>query len=149
MNRAELAKQNFLNGYNCAQAVAVAFADLVDIPADQIAKMVSGYGGGMGRMREVCGSVSGAIFIINCLYGYNDPNESDGKKELYSDIQTFCKEFQKENGSIICRELLGLDQNGASSPVPEARTNKYYEKRPCAELVECSAKILDEFIKSK
>lgn len=147
MTRAERAKQYFLDGYNCSQAVALAFADLIDLNENQIAKLTSGFGGGMGRMREVCGSISGATFVISCLRGYDDPKAFDEKTKLYSDIQTVCNKFKDENGSIVCRELLGLS-DGASSPTPEKRTDSYYKKRPCAELVECSAQILDDFLKN-
>lgn len=147
--RGDKAKELFLQGYNCAQAVALAYDDMLDIPFEQIARMISGFGGGIGRMREVCGSVSGAVFVISSLYGYTDPKDFDTKKELYSDIQEFCREFQKENGSIVCRELLGLESNASDSPVPEQRTDSYYKKRPCAELVKSSADILEKFINKK
>lgn len=148
MTRAEKAKQYFLEGYNCSQAVAMAFADLTDMSEAQIARLTSGFGGGMGRMREVCGSISGATFILSYLNGYADPKAFDEKKQLYSDIQEVCNKFKEENGSIVCRELLGLS-DGASAPTPEKRTDSYYKKRPCAELVECSARILDDFLKNK
>lgn len=147
--RGERAKELFLQGYNCAQAVALAYEDMLDIPPDQIAKMVSGFGGGISRMREVCGSVSGAVFVISSLYGYSEPGDFEGKKKLYSDIQYFCKEFQEINGSIVCRELLGLKTKGADSPSPEPRTDSYYKKRPCAELIKSSADILEKFIEKK
>ncbi len=147
--KGEKAKELFLQGYNCAQAVALAYEDMLDIPSEQIAKLVSGFGGGIARMREVCGSVSGAVFVISSLYGYNDPKDFDGKKQLYCDIQYFCKEFQKANGSIVCRELLGLDSKGADTPSPEPRTDSYYKKRPCAELIKSSADILEKFINQK
>lgn len=147
MTRAEKAKQYFLDGYNCSQAVAMAFADLTDMEEEQIARLTSGFGGGMGRMREVCGSISGAVFVMSCLRGYSDPKSFDEKKNLYADIQAVCNKFKNENGSIVCRELLSLG-NGASAPTPEKRTEGYYKKRPCAELVECSAQILDDFLKN-
>lgn len=147
MTRAEKAKENFQNGYNCAQAVALAFSDLIDLDEKQIALLTSGYGGGLGRMREVCGSISGAVFVLNALYGYDDPKDFESKKQLYADVQQICNSFKEINGTIICRELLGID--GASSPTPEKRTQEYYQKRPCACLVEDSAQILDNFIKNK
>lgn len=149
MDRGETAKQYFLSGYNCAQAVALAYADKLNMEPELIAKSVSGYGGGMGRMREVCGSISGAVFVISYLYGYSDPNAFDEKKTLYQDIQSVCKAFQKENGSIICRELLSMPNIGADIPTPEKRSEKYYKKRPCADIVKCSAQILEEFINQK
>ena len=81
--RGDKAKELFLQGYNCAQAVALAYDDMLDIPFEQIARMISGFGGGIGRMREVCGSVSGAVFVISSLYGYTDPKDFDTKKELF------------------------------------------------------------------
>lgn len=141
INRAEKAKNLFLEGYNCAQAVAAAFADLTDMSEKTVARLTIGFGGGMGRMREVCGAVSGAVFIMNALYG------DRGKQEVYSEIQKIAGEFREKNGSIVCRELLGLSISGPDSPVPEKRTESYYKKRPCAELVYMSAQILDEKIK--
>lgn len=141
INRAEKAKNFFLEGYNCAQAVAMAFADLTDMSEETVAKLTIGFGGGMGRMREVCGAVSGAVFIMGALYG------DKSKQEVYSEIQKVAGKFREENGSIVCRELLGLSISGADSPVPEKRTEGYYKKRPCAELVYMSAQILDEKIK--
>lgn len=144
--RGDKAKALFLQGYNCSQSVALAFADMLDMSESQIALMVSGYGGGMGRMREVCGTVSGAVFVISNLYGYNTPGNGEEKKQLYSIIQEFCKEFEKENNSIVCRELLQLGKNQPVSPVPEDRTEQYYKKRPCPELTKSSADILEKLI---
>lgn len=127
----------------------MAFADLIDLSPEQVAKMVCGFGGGVGRQREVCGAVSAMAFVLSNLYGYANPKDFNAKKQIYADIQECCNKFREENGSIVCRELLGLGKDGKPSPTPEQRTNEYYKKRPCAELVECSAKILDEFIKNK
>ena len=146
MERAEKARQYFLDGYNCAQAVALAFSDLTTLSESEIARLTSGFGGGVGRLREVCGSVSGMAFIMSALYGYDDPEDNDNKKALYSRIQECAKEFEKENGSIVCRELLGLTDKEIPSPTPEKRNEKYYKKRPCSELVYCSAKILNDYI---
>ncbi len=149
ITRAERAKENFLNGYNCAQAVAVTFADLIGMDEKTAARLTSGFGGGVGRMREVCGSVSGMAFIMSALYGYDDPKECEGKAELYSEIQKLAEEFRCENGSVVCRELLGLSPMSAPSPVPEERTKQYYKKRPCTELVEMSASILEKYINER
>ena len=149
MIRAEKAKAYFLEGYNCAQAVAMAFDDLIGMDKNQIAMLTSGFGGGGGRMREVCGTVTGAAFVISALYGYNDPKATDEKQQLYANIQQIGNQFAKENGSVVCRELLGLTIKGADSPTPEARTKQYYQKRPCAELVEYSAHLVEEFIKNQ
>ena len=149
MTRAQKAKEYFLQGYNCAQSVAMAFDDLIGMDKDRIAKLTSGFGGGIGRMREVCGTVTGAAFVISALYGYNDPKATIEKQKLYANIQQIGNEFAKENGSVVCRELLGLSIKGADSPTPEARTQQYYQKRPCADLVEYSAHLVEEFIKNK
>lgn len=149
MTKAQQAKEYFLQGYNCAQAVAMAFDDLIGMDKNQIAMLTSGFGGGVGRMREVCGTVTGAAFVISALYGYNDPTAIDEKMELYARIQQIGNQFAQENGSVVCRELLGLSIKGADNPTPEARTPQYYKKRPCAELVEYSAHLVEEYIKNQ
>lgn len=146
MNKGELAKEYFLKGYNCAQAVALAFSDEIGLDKDMIARLTSGYGGGMGRMREVCGSVSGAVFVLSALNGYDNPKDNDKKKQFYADIQTIGNGFKNENGSIICRELLGLDKNGFDNPTPSDRNEQYYKKRPCSEIVKSCANILEQFL---
>lgn len=146
MTRGDKAKEFFLQGYNCAQAVALAYSDYLGMDNDTIAKVISGFGGGMGRMREVCGAVSGAVLVMSMLYGYSDPKANETKMELYSKIQEVGADFKNENGSIVCRELLELQKKGFDSPTPEARTGEYYKKRPCPELVKSSADLLEKFI---
>ena len=133
----------FLEGYNCAQAVAVAFCDVTGWDKDHTAKLVSGFGGGMGGLREVCGAVSGMYFVLSCLYGYQSPTDDEAKKLLYAQVRELATKFQEENGSIICRELL---KNIPHDPNPSPRTAEYYAKRPCARMVMVAAKLLDEFI---
>lgn len=147
--RAEKAKKLFRSGYNCSQSVAMAFSDLMELDEKTVAKMTSGFGGGVGRLREVCGSVLGMSFVMSALYGYDDPNDFEGKKRIYEEIQTLANQFKEKNGSIICRELLGLSPVSATPPTPEKRTQDFYKKRPCAELVYNSAKNLEEYIKQK
>ena len=149
MSRADQAKAYFLSGYNCAQAVALAFADLTDYDEPQIAQLTSGFGGGIGRMREVCGSISGAAFILSALLGYSNPQDNAGKQDLYTAVQAIGNEFRRQNGSVVCRELLGLSAPGSDSPVPEPRSDAYYKKRPCHELVWCSAAILETYLNQK
>jgi len=110
---------------------------------DTALKIASSFGGGMGRLREVCGAVSGMFMVAGMKYGGTDPTDQGAKAEHYKLIQALAKRFEKENGSIICRELLGLAVKN-DDPQPEVRTEKYYKKRPCMELVERAAKILDE-----
>ena len=111
-----------------------------------IAKIISGFGGGMGRMREVCGCVSGMVFVISSLYGYSDPKDFDSKKELYQRINQVANTFKEKNGSIICKELLGLEKKDGI--VPEKRTDAYYKKRPCSELCKIAGDILEDYIKN-
>ncbi len=144
--RALRAQELFRQGYNCSQAVAMAFADLIDMDEKAVARLTSGFGGGVGRMREVCGSVLGMAFVMSALYGYDSTDDMAAKTRIYSEIQLLANKFKEENGSIVCRELLGLSPMSAPSPVPEKRTQEFYKKRPCAELVYISAKNLEEYI---
>ena len=141
--RAKRARELFLQGANCAQAVAGAFADAVGMKEEDLFKLASGFGGGVGRMREVCGAVSGMVIIFNILHGNSDISDKDAKDAHYAKIQNLAKKFEAETGSIICRTLLNLDANAATPPQSEARTEKYYKQRPCADLVEIAAQILE------
>ncbi|MBE7002492.1 MAG: C_GCAxxG_C_C family protein [Ruminococcaceae bacterium] len=143
MEHSTKAAQLFLQGYNCAQAVAVAFCDVTGLDADYTARLVSGFGGGMGRLREVCGAVSGMFMVLGHLYGYDTPGDDAKKMELYTRVQGLAKQFEEINGSIICREIL---KNPPSDPNPSPRTAEYYAKRPCAKMVMTAAKLMDEFI---
>jgi len=143
--RATKAKELFQEGYNCAQAVVLAYADYFEERPETLAMMISSFGGGMGRLREVCGAVSGMFFVAGKLYGYANPKAGEEKKDHYTRIQELAASFRERNGSIVCRELLGL-QEKVSTPVPEARTAEYYKKRPCAELVAEAAEILERYI---
>ncbi|MDR1695447.1 MAG: C-GCAxxG-C-C family protein [Endomicrobium sp.] len=141
MNKAEQAKENFLKGYNCAQAVLLAFADDFNLDKEAVLKMASSFGAGMGGLREVCGAVSAMFMVIGLKYGYCDPKSHEDKKKLYALIQEAAGKFKEENGSIICRELLNLKEN---CQTPEKRTEQYYKKRPCQDLVFSAAKILPD-----
>lgn len=147
MTREQKARENFLKGYNCAQAVALAFADLTGIEEETLARLSSTFGGGMGRMREVCGAVSGMLMIEGILRGYSDPEATDEKRETYARVQALAARFREECGSIICREL--LDGQADSAPTPTERTPEFYKKRPCVELVALAAKLLDEELGGK
>lgn len=142
MTKGELAESLFKSGLNCSQSVAVAFCDEMDMDKELVKRLTIGFGGGMGRMREVCGAVSGMTFVLSAIY------VNDDKAKIYERVQAAANEFKKENGSIVCRELLGLSIKGADSPVPEARTSEYYKKRPCSQLVAMCADILDNYIKT-
>ena len=136
MTRAEKAEALFMGGNNCAQAVFAAFADEIGMEEAAALKVACGLGGGVGRMREVCGAVSAAAMVLGVRAGGD-------KLKAYPVIQDFCAKFKAETGSIVCRELLegtGATTGGAA----EARTPEYYRKRPCVELVKLAAKMLDE-----
>ena len=145
MNRKEIAMNKFKEGYNCAQAVVLAYSDLLDMDESTLAKLSSSFGGGFGRMREICGSVSGMGMVLGLLYAYDDSSSKEDKAAHYERIQEVARAFEEKNGSIVCRELLGLSQKH-DSPTPEARTEGYYKKRPCVELVGDSAEILEDYI---
>ncbi|MCI9059360.1 MAG: C_GCAxxG_C_C family protein [Lachnospiraceae bacterium] len=142
----QIAEENFLKGYNCTQAVVLAFSDLHGMEEKAAAKLSSSFGGGMGRLREVCGAVSGMFLVAGMLYGYDDPKDYQGKKEHYKRIQQLAQAFEEQNGSIVCRELLGLEQK-KDAPAPKLRTDDYYKKRPCPKLVRMAAEFMAQYIK--
>lgn len=144
-NYADKAKRLFESGYNCAQAVFCAFEDVTGMDHETAAKVASSFGGGLGRMREVCGTVSGAAMVLGMVYGGYGPGDQDSKVAHYHIVQDFCARFTAENGSIICRELLA-GKTVKPGNDPEARTPEYYKKRPCSELVWLSAKIVAEML---
>ena len=161
--RARRARQNFLDGYNCCQAVMLAFCDIFEADEQTVATIASGFGGGMARMREVCGTVSAMGMAAGFSSPAIHPKNMAERTANYALVQELAGEFRKENGSIICAELLGLRpkpdtaqpdgdcspadaQTGSRSmmepPVPSERTPEYYRTRPCPELVACSARII-------
>lgn len=148
-SRGDRARELFREGYNCSQAVTLAFADELEargISKEMAAGLASSFGGGLGRLREVCGCVSGMALVCGALEGYTDPKAAAEKQDHYKKIQELVTTFKNENGSYICRELLaGI--NTDTNPVPEARTESYYKKRPCAELAACAADILERHLK--
>ena len=143
MNHEIQAAQLFLDGYNCAQAITVAFSDVTGLDKDFSARMASSFGGGIGRLREVCGAVSGMVMVAGILYGYDANSEESAKKEHYTLVQNLANKFKEETGSIICRELL---KNPPSDPNPTPRTAEFYKQRPCTRMVMVAAKILDAYI---
>ena len=145
MDHSERAKQNFLSGYSCAQAVLLAFSDLTGLDEKTALLISSSFGGGMGRMRETCGAFCGIIMVAGLLYGYTDPKAFDMKSEHYKRVQELAAAFREKNGSIICREMLGA-AGADKNPTPEKRTAEYYKKRPCPEICANAAKALDDYI---
>ncbi len=147
--RAELAKSYFQQGYGCAQAVLLTYADALDMDKSTLAKLGSSFGGGMGRLREVCGAVSGAFAVLGFVCGYDDPQDKAGKSRHYAMIREFADRFKAKTGvpSIVCREILGgAGVDNRVGGEAEARTAEYYQKRPCAELVGLSAYVLAEML---
>lgn len=145
MDYREKAEKLFLDGYNCAQSVFCAFSEDLGLDFDTALKLSSSFGGGMGRLREVCGAVSSMFMIAGLKYGYTEPANKEVKTEHYARIQKLAEEFKAKNDTIICRELLGLDVK-VDSPVPEDRTAEYYQTRPCQKLVGDAAEIIAAYI---
>ena len=143
MDRSELAAQLFVEGYNCAQAVAMAYSDLMGLDRETVAKLSSSFGGGFGRLREVCGAVSGMVMVAGMLYGYSSNEDDAAKMGHYKLVQELAGQFREENGSIICREIL---KNPPSDPVPTPRTAQFYKDRPCTHMVVTACRILDAYI---
>ena len=151
--RVEKAKKLFKeDGYNCCQAVVLAYNAVFGLDDKTAACIASGFGGGMGRMREVCGSVSGMVMLAGLIKPATDPSIKDWRTANYALVQEMAGEFRAINGSIVCKELLGLVPMGSCSPAPKEspepsdRTPEYYKKRPCEELVGISARIVGEKI---
>ncbi|MBR4994508.1 MAG: C_GCAxxG_C_C family protein [Alistipes sp.] len=145
--RSKQAKELFEAGYNCAQAVFLAYRDISGLDEVMAATIAAPFGGGMGRLREVCGAVSGMTMVAGFLYPNADPKDSQRKKENYAAVQELAEKFRQENGAIVCRELLGLAQR-SDDPTPSPRTEEYYKRRPCAEYVAIAARIVGEKINS-
>lgn len=140
----EKAAELFLEGYNCAQSVYIAFAPRMGITEKQAAKMASALGGGLCRMRETCGAVSGGMMVLSALMGYDDPKDDEAKKILYARGQRIMKQFKAQFGTLNCLELLKLPKDGALSPVPTPRTREFYQKRPCARFIYEMARLVEE-----
>ncbi|MGO5077196.1 C-GCAxxG-C-C family protein [Oscillospiraceae bacterium LCP25S3_E3] len=144
--RGQKAYDYFMQGYNCAQAVLLAFSDLTGLNEKTAALVASGFGAGIGKTRNVCGTVTGMIMAADLINGYENPKDSNAKIHTYDMVQNLLNEFKAENGSIICAELLGLKPMEDTSPVPNKRTGEYYKKRPCPELCRQAAEILENYL---
>ena len=149
-DKAQLAKKLFLDGYNCSQAVFGAYAEDFGIDFSTAMKISSGFGGGFGRMREVCGAVSGMFIVEGLLEGYDYPDKPDAKQcktAHYARIQELAHRFKQINGSIVCREILGA--RASTSPIPDDRTPEYYKTRPCAKMCGDAAEVLETFLRER
>jgi len=145
MDHGKIAEELFRKGYNCSQSVLMAFGDITGLDEETAAKLASSFGGGIGRMREVCGAVSGAAMVLGIIKGCSDPDDREAKKAHYALVREFADRFRELNGSMICRELLSGVQTTTGGD-PEARSAEYYKKRPCPDLVRQAAEILDEML---
>lgn len=144
-NYSQKAVDNFKSGYNCAQSVFLAFAEDFGLDKDTALKLSSSFGGGMGRLREVCGAVSSMFAIAGLKDGYTSPDNDEIKAKHYGLIQNLAEDFKSRYGSIICRELLELPE-GADSPIPTKRSEEYYENRPCEAFVRYASEIIENKI---
>ena len=142
------AKSLFLQGYNCSQSILLAFSDYTGLDDELSTKISSPFGGGMGRLREVCGAISGIFMVLGMVEGYTDSSDQEGKTNLYKTVQELAHKFEEENDSIICRELLNLSVKN-DSYIPSERTKEYYDSRPCPQKIASAAYILAEYLLSK
>jgi len=146
--RVQRAVDNFYDGFNCAQSVFLAYSDIFELDLDTAKKMSVSFGGGMGRMREVCGTVSAMSMLAGFRYPVMDAKDQDARTKNYEIVQKMAAIFKEKNSTIICRELLGQLAK-SDTPAPELRTNAYYEKRPCSQFVEESARIAGKMLKGE
>lgn len=149
MTRREKAISLFYEGYNCSQSVLLAFSDLIDDSEENLARLSFLLGGGVSRLREVCGAVSGMGMAAGMIFPVPVPCTGKEKAENYKMMQSLAFEFKEKHGSYICRELLNIDKPGAQTPTPEARTPEYYKKHPCPELIGDAVGILEKYISNK
>lgn len=147
-DRIQKAVEHFMSGYNCSQSVVAAFADMYGFTSEQALRMSASFGGGIGRMRETCGAACGMFLLAGLETGATEAADRQGKAANYAVVQELAAEFKKRNGSMICRELLGLKKSVAVSTQPEERNSQYYAKRPCARMVEEAAKIWVDYLKN-
>ncbi|MBR4297996.1 MAG: C_GCAxxG_C_C family protein [Bacteroidaceae bacterium] len=147
--RIERAVALFKSGFNCSQAVVAAFADLYGFTDEQAFKMAASFGGGIGRMRQTCGAACGLFLLAGLDTGATEGSDNEGKSYNYKVVQDLAEAFRKENGSLICSELLGLSKQEATPHQAEVRTPEYYKKRPCALMVETAARIFTDYLKAK
>lgn len=146
--RVQRAVDNFMQGYGCCQSVVAAFSDLYNLDDTMAKRIAAGFGGGVGRMRMMCGAVSGIVILAGLDRGQIDGADRKGKSMCYKVVQELLDEFKVQNGSVVCAELLGLKghEKAQSSYVASPRTAEYYKTRPCAAKVESAARIFAEYL---
>lgn len=147
--RVDKAVELFMQGYNCSQAVTAAFADLYGLDTEMALRVSAGFGGGVGRLRMMCGAVSGMVLLAGLAEGQTEGDDRKGKTECYKSVRSLLDRFKEENYSVICAELLALaGAKTDGSHVPSERTAEYYKQRPCVAKVESAARIFAEYIES-
>ena len=146
--RIQLAVDNFMSGFNCAQSVVSAFADQYGFTREQALRMSASFGAGIGRMRLTCGAVCGMLQLAGLEHCALEGNDRKAKSENYALVQRLADEFRRRNGSITCRELLGLRKEQRSAEASE-RTPEYYATRPCARMIESAARIWVEHLEGR
>ena len=149
--RVARAVENFMAGYGCCQSVVAAFADLFGLDDTLAKKIAAGFGGGVGRMRMMCGAVSGIVMLVGLHCGQTEGSDREGKSACYKVVQELLEQSRQQNGSLICAEILGLKgyEKAQCSYVASPRTAEYYKSRPCAAKVESAARIFADFLKRK
>lgn len=149
--RVERAVENFMAGYGCCQSVVAAFADLYGLDDTLAKKVAAGFGGGVGRLRMMCGAVSGIVMLVGLDCGQTEGSDREGKSACYKVVQELLAKSKEQNGSLICAEILGLKgyEKAANSYVASARTAEYYKTRPCAAKVESAARIFADYLRGK
>lgn len=145
-NRVEKAKELFTNGYNCAQAVVGAYADLFGMEPQTAMRFAEGLGGGMGRMRLTCGAVAATSLLAGLKLSNGESGDLKNRSMIYAKVREMAEEFKEKNGSVICGELLGLVLPSDNSSMPEKRTEQYYKKRPCVQCVADCAELVEKFL---
>lgn len=148
LKKAERAEELFLSGHTCSQAICIAFAEETGIAPDVLLRLAAPFGGGMGRLREVCGAVSGAFMVLGAIYGAEIHESHSAKSALYAHVQALAGAVRGEHGSIVCRELLGA-RGADTAPTPEHRTADYYKKRPCPKLIASVAAALATYLEEQ
>ena len=146
--RVEKAKMLFKQGFNCSQSVFAACADIYGMDEQTALRVAASFGGGIGRMRQTCGAACGMFLLAGLENGSTQIGDAEGKKRNYALVQDLAEQFKQVNGSLICSELLGIAPQ-AQEPTPEARTEAYYQKRPCADMVASAVRIFLEYLEQK
>jgi C_GCAxxG_C_C family probable redox protein len=149
--RVARAVENFMAGYGCCQSVVAAFADLYGLDDTLAKKIAAGFGGGVGRLRMMCGAVSGIVMLVGLDCGQTEGSDREGKSACYKVIQELLAQSREQNGSLICAEILGLKgyDKAPCSYIASPRTTEYYKSRPCAAKVKSAARIFANYLKDK